>query len=101
MDAIPKDVLMFARLATARRAAAMLLTALAESGLACTQLDAKLGAKPGFTEAYILGLMNGSVKDTDFVSDLCCGLDVDLRFGFERIPFRRASPVEPHTEETA
>jgi len=94
-DPIPEAELIAARLRMQRRVAALIVSALAESGLSYEDVDARLGNKPGFTRRYINRLIEGKERGLNEFSDMCLGIGFEPQFALHHPLRRDAQPEAP------
>lgn len=95
-DPIPEAELIAARLRMQRRIAALVVSALAESGVSYDELDARLGNKPGFARRYINRLIEGKEKGLNEFSDMCLGIGFEPHFSLHH-PLRVDAPEAKET----
>lgn len=90
---IPLEELKAARLRMKRRVAALIIQALAESGMSYAEVEIRIGEKPGFVKRYINNLIEGRIKGMDPIPDLALGMGFEVRFTAQ--PLAALSNTEP------
>lgn len=92
-DRIPVEVLERARRKLARHVASLLVHLMSEEDVDCAELDTRLGKKPGTTQDWLLGMINGARKDLDTISDMAVAMNREITFSVRRYVYE--SPEDP------
>lgn len=79
-ELIPEEALAAARLKLKRKIAAVLISAMADSGLSVGQMDARLGQKSGFVMGAFNLLIAGLTADMNLVSDIALSMGCELDY---------------------
>jgi hypothetical protein len=85
-EPIPIEEFIAARLRMKREIAALIISALAESGMNYAELEVRIGKPKGFARRYLNSLIEGKTKDMDTMSDLAWGMGFRIQFGLQQCP---------------